>query len=144
MSTFCNRRRQRGAVLLEALVGVVITGLIGAGLAHVASAMMNTQRDAKVERLAIDVLGNQLQNQGLGLCSGASTLALDLPGVSSSAAADVSCTPVNASDSINIGLNGVTFAVAPPAQINLSVPATELGIRGANANGAPLLLSSKQ
>ena len=71
-------RRQRGDMMLEALVGVLITSIIGAGLAHVVANVMNSQRDAKVENLMVERLRDSLHGQGVGLC-GSATLEISLP-----------------------------------------------------------------
>lgn len=136
MSNCSDARRQRGEILLEALVGVLITGLIGAGLAHVASNVMNSQRDTKVEHIAVVGLRSRLQNQGIGLCAAGSTTVV-MPG-NASTPVTVTCT----STSANISLNGVAHTVTAPPLVKLSVAATAMGIKGADTSSAALQVSS--
>lgn len=136
MSTCSDSRRQRGEVLLEALVGVLITGLIGAGMAHMASGVLNSQRDAKVEHLAVAALRNQLQNQGIALCSASSTT-INLPTNNATAVA-VACTGTT----VNVSMGGMTRSVAAPSQVQLTVKPTDLGVKGATSNDTPLTLTS--
>lgn len=70
MSTFSSPSRlQRGDVLLEALVGVLITGLIGAGLAGVTARVLNSQHDAAVGAVLVNEMRNVLQINGVDLCN---------------------------------------------------------------------------
>lgn len=130
-----DRRRQRGEMLLEALIGVLITGLIGAGMAHAASNIMNSQRDAKVEHLALDNLRGQLQNTGIGLCATSPTT-IALP-TNASTPVTVNCS--NASTVIT--MEGVAHTITPPPLVNLSVAATDLSIKGADT-GASMQVNS--
>lgn len=69
MSTCSNSaRHQRGDVLLEALVGVLITSLIGAGLAGVTARVLNSQHDAAVGAVLVNEMRNVLQINGVDLC----------------------------------------------------------------------------
>ena len=65
---------QRGDVLLEALVGVVITALIGAGMAHVTARIVNNQHDTAVDTLVVNELRNVMQLSGVDLCVDATPL----------------------------------------------------------------------
>lgn len=136
MSTCSDTRRQRGEVLLEALVGVLITGLIGAGMVHMASGVLNSQRNGKVEHLAVAELRGQLQNQGIALCAQANTT-IDLPTNNATTVA-VTCTH----QPVNVSMGGIARAVAAPAQVSLAVKPTDLGIKGAGDDDTPLTLTS--
>ncbi len=131
-------RRQRGDMMLEALFGVLITSIIGAGLAHVAAGVMNSQRDAKVENLVVERLRDSLQTQGVGLC-GSGTLAISMPNGESKSAA-VSCEAATAT----VAMAGVARTVDAPQRVDLTVAATDLGSKGANENDPDLLVSTKQ
>ena len=131
MSTcFDPRRRQRGDMMLEALVGVLITSVIGAGLAHVVGRVLSSQRDAKVENLVVEQLRSQLQGEGLGLCGG---LTVALP--DGDKTVNVECV----SEAANVTVSGITHAVDAPQRIDLEVSASDLGV-----SGAALKLSSRQ
>lgn len=131
-------RRQRGDMMLEALVGVLITSIIGAGLAHAVANVMNSQRDAKVENLVVERLRDSLQTQGVGLC-GSGTLEISMPNGESKNAA-VSCEAATAT----IAMAGVARSVDAPQRVDLTVAATDLGSKGANENDPDLLVSTKQ
>ncbi|WP_449467846.1 hypothetical protein [Stenotrophomonas humi] len=138
MSTcFDSPRRQRGDMMLEALVGVLITSLIGAGLAHVAANMMDNQRDAKVENLVVERLRDNLYSKGVGLCSG-STVEIALP--TGNRNARVSCEAASA----NVSMVGVTRAVVAPRRVDLTVSAADLGGRRGSSDDPDLLVSTRQ
>ncbi len=134
---FDSPRRQRGDMMLEALVGVLITSLIGAGLAHVAANMMNNQRDAKVENLVVERLRDNLHSTGVGLCSG-STVEIVLP--TGNKNANIRCEAASA----NVSMAGVTRAVNAPQRVDLTVSASDLGGRRAGKDDPDLLVSTRQ
>ncbi len=113
--------RQRGDVMLEALVGVLVAGLLGAGFAHLASGVLRTQHDAKVQNVVVDNLRGQLQTQGIGLCAAPSANVPMPTGTQVEAA--ITCTPAN----VTITVGSSAHAVAAPSQIALSVAAAGLG-----------------
>lgn len=145
MSTCCDLRRsprrQRGEMLLEALVGVLITSLIAAGLVHVQARLMDTQRATKVERLVVGQLREQLQSRGTALCDSGTvdlTLSAEL-----TRNASVQCGAVQ---TLNVGLGGTAIDVDAPRQVGLTVSAADLELDGdtAGAGAVDLLLSSHQ
>lgn len=115
----CSRNRQRGDMLLEALVGVLITGLLGAGMAHVASRIVNTQHDTAVDALVVNQLRNVLQVSGVDLCSDASPLAerRGLPAQLSGLALSGACGTAS-TETLTIG--GVSFEGTLPPRIELT------------------------
>ncbi|MGE8232193.1 MAG: type IV pilus modification PilV family protein [Stenotrophomonas sp.] len=131
-------RRQRGDMMLEALVGVLITSIIGAGLAHVVANVMNSQRDAKVENLMVERLRDSLHGQGVGLC-GSATLEISLPNGEARNAA-VSCEPATAT----LAMAGVERTVEAPQRVDLTVTASDLGNKGAGEDDPDLLVSTRQ
>ena len=136
-SCFDSARRQRGDVMLEALVGVLITSLIGAGLAHVAANVMNSQRDAKVENLVVEHLRDELQGRGLGLCA-AGEVDIVLPDATRKAS--IACEAATA----NVTMAGISRAVDAPPRVELKVAASALGSRGAGEGDPDLLMVSGQ
>ena len=128
------RRRQRGDIMLEALVGVLITSVIGAGLAHVVGRVLSSQRDAKVENLVVEQLRSQLQGEGVGLCDGR-TVTIALPGGDKAVAVDCEVAAAN------ITVAGIERAVDAPQRVELRVAAADLGI---GDESAPLIVSSRQ
>ena len=135
---FDSRRRQRGDMMLEALVGVLITSIIGAGLAHVMAQVMNSQRDAKVENLMVERLRDSLHGQGVSLC-GSDTLEISLPNGEARNAL-ISCEPATAT----LAMAGVTRTVEAPQRVDLKVAATDLGNKGAGEDDPDLLVSTRQ
>lgn len=122
-------RRQRGDVLLESLIGVVLTGILGAGMAQVASRIAVSQHDAKRENMAVEQLRGRLQHDGLALCE-TSEIALTLPG-SESPQAGVTCA---AAVQVNVVVDGQTQTVQAPREIILQsdavgTPALVVGTR---------------
>lgn len=134
-------RRQRGEMLLEALVAVLITSLIGAGLAHVQSRVMDAQRSTKVERLVVGQLREQMQSNGTALCT-ADSVQLSLSS-ELTRDASVSCGAVQ---SLDVVIGGASQAVDAPREVGLSVSAADLELGDAlPAEGAvDLLVSSHQ
>lgn len=141
MSNCCRRpRRQRGDILLESLIGVLITALIGGGMAFLCARLMDSQREAGIERLAVERLRNSLLDQGLALCGTSPTLS-SWPG-GGAPAATVHCpAPV----AVTVTLGGTGYAVAPPAAVRLEVAAAALGLAGGGTDaGQPLVVGTQQ
>lgn len=113
--------RQRGDVLLEAMLGVLITALMGAGMAHVASRIMSSQYESAVDTLVVNELRNVMQVSGVDLCDDAAPLA-QKKGLPASLKGEVSlaarsCDAV-AEESVQIG--GVTFFGKLPPVVELT------------------------
>ena len=149
MSISCEHRRpcmapakQRGEMLLEALVAVLVTSIIAAGLAHMQARVMDSQRATKLERLVVVQLRDQMQTAGTSLC-GAGTLALPLaPDLERTAT--VACGP---GPTLEVGVAGAEREVDAPRRIDLSVASADLdpAVGGQNdAHAVDLLVSSNQ
>ncbi|WP_018416135.1 hypothetical protein [Teredinibacter turnerae] len=65
MWSFCSTRliRQRGDVLAESLIGVLLFAVAGVGISHVAAKMSVAQRDNKVHQQVINELRSKVQNR---------------------------------------------------------------------------------
>lgn len=128
-------------MLLEALVAVLVTSIIAAGLAHVQATLMAGQRATTMERLVVAQLRNQLQASGTALCD-VGTIALPLASTLQREAT-VACGAV---PSLQVGVAGALREVDAPRQIDLSVPAAELDPDAGTGvdNATDLLLSSRQ
>lgn len=135
---FESPRLQRGDMLIESMVGVLITSVLGAGLAFVGARVMNSQRDAKVEQMAVERMRDQLQTNGVGLC-GSSTVAISLPVVGQQ---DVAVECAAATATISVG--GLAYPITAPQKVDLRITPVALGIKGAEAGDTALLLSSEQ
>lgn len=132
------RARQRGEMLVEALVGVLLTGLLGAGMMHVAGQLAGRQADLRAETLAMVEMRRLLRTQGEALC--------DSPGGHQVSIGDrrvpirVECegTP----PTVGIAAPGAgTLSVQAPRGVVLSVAAADLGDR---ADGTPLVVGTQQ
>ena len=63
-------RRQRGDVLLEALIAVLITAIIGAGTAYMTGRLAISAKDQRLEGIASQQMRELLQRYGASLCPG--------------------------------------------------------------------------
>ena len=59
-SRFIKKTRQRGDILLEALIGMLLLGIIGLGIVHVISRVSVSQKDMNVHNLVVTKLRTQL------------------------------------------------------------------------------------
>lgn len=143
MSTFCSRRAaQRGDILIEAIVGVLLTAIIGAGMAYVASRIAATHRDAKVEQMVVERLREQLQRDGTGLCA-ETGVQVPMPGALPAVSAAVNC-PEAVSLSLGIGTaSPVAATVEAPREVILRVAARDMGIGQSDAQPA-LVMGTRQ
>jgi type II secretory pathway pseudopilin PulG len=110
--------KQRGDVLLEALICVLIMSIIGAGTAYITSRMNVSAKNVRVNGAAVAQMRVLLQQYGPTLCDGAtnsSKAAVMLPVTFSSQQLQVKC---STGDTVTVG--GV--AVAQPAKVVLCVP----------------------
>jgi hypothetical protein len=123
------RAAQRGDILLESLIGVLLTGFLGAGIAHVASRISVGQYEAKLENAALEQMRGRLQREGVKLCQTEQmTIAI---GVSARASVSVSCKPAQ---SLDIGIGSMRKTVQAPREISIAASVTsdvkvELGTR---------------
>lgn len=124
--------RQRGDILLEALIGVLVAGLVGAGMAHLLARTLDQQRQAAVARLALDGMERQLAESGVQLCGTSPSLAL--PSALGDKAIAVACATASG---LGVTLDGpsytVTYTVTPPPAMTLTVAAGDLGLDGQTA-----------
>ncbi len=73
-------RRQRGDVLMESLIGLVLMSVIGLGVTYATSRTLVSQRDMNVQSLAVIQMRSLLQQYGSSLCATNSAKAvLNLP-----------------------------------------------------------------
>lgn len=142
---FNSRSRQRGDMMLEALMGVLITSVIGAGLAHVASRVLSSQRDAKMENLAVEQLRQKLHDEGVGLCDGRE-VTIDLPDGKrgkdqKSVGVDCGSHPPDIEVAVAVAGMSIKRDVKAPQHVALSVSASDLGV---GSEDTPLVVSSRQ
>ena len=125
--SICSEHRQRGDILLEALVGVLIAALAAGGIAHLAGRVNDSQRQAKVEQLALEQMRNKLHDDGVTLCG--TTPSLTLPG-NLTPTIDVPC---SAATTVTVTIDGLNYEVPPPREVSIAAAAGSLGLSGSNA-----------
>lgn len=63
-------RAQRGDILLESLIGIVLMAIVGLGLVYSASRVAVSQKDMNQQNIVVSQMRTLLQQQGRALCSG--------------------------------------------------------------------------
>lgn len=118
------RKSQRGDVLIEALFGVLLTAVLGAGMAHVAGRVLSEKADMKIMGAAIVQMRNLLQQEGEALCTGGNrTIAVS----SRTVPVRVTC---QAGARLEVTSAAGSVAVDEPKAIVLKASATDLGLSG--------------
>ena len=113
---------QRGDVLLEALFGVLLTAVMGAGMAHLAGRVLSEKAEMKIMGAAIVQMRNLLQQEGEGLCSGPDRT---ITVASRSIPVQVSC---SAGRQLEVTSPAGTLVVQEPQSIVLRAKASDLGL----------------
>ena len=127
--SICSEHRQRGDILLEALVGVLIAALAAGGIAHLAGRVNDSQRQAKVEQLALEQMRNKLHDDGVTLCN--TTPSLTLPG-NLTPTITVNCIAATTT-TVTVTIDGLNYEVPPPREVSITAEAGSLGLSGSNA-----------
>ncbi|MCE7031173.1 hypothetical protein LY625_00775 [Lysobacter sp. GX 14042] len=128
--------RQRGEMLVEALVGVLLTGLLGAGMLHVAEQLAGRQADLRAETLAMVEMRRLLRTQAEALCDAPAGHRVAIGG--RQVPIRVEC---GAAPTVGIAAPGAgTLSVSAPREVVLSVAAAELG----DAGGPALVVGTRQ
>lgn len=134
--------RQRGDMLMEALIAVLLLGLLGAGMGAVATSVLAAQRDTRMQGLAVIAMRQLLRDEGELLCTGPATrilrvggddLALDVP-------VTVSCE--SAAPLVEVRASGTAaVTVAAPRAVSLRVRPEVLGL---SESGGPIVVGTHQ
>ena len=127
--SICSEHRQRGDILLEALVGVLIAALAAGGIAHLAGRVNDSQRQAKVEQLALEQMRNKLHDDGVTLCN--TTPSLTLPG-NLTPTITVNCSAAT-TVTVTVTIDSIDYTVTPPLEVSIAADAGSLGLSGSNA-----------
>ena len=125
--SICSEHRQLGDILLAALLGVFIAALAAGGIAHLAGRVNDSQRQAKVEQLALEQMRNKLHDDGVTLCN--TTPSLTLPG-NLTPTITVNC---SAATTVTVTIDGLNYEVPPPREVSIAAAAGSLGLSGSNA-----------
>lgn len=134
---------QRGDVLLEALVGVVITALIGAGMAHVTARIVNNQHDTAVDTLVVNELRNVMQLSGVDLCVDATPLD-QKNGLPAALKSDVTLSAKSGSGSCeaatdaSVQIGGVSFQGTLPPVVQLAASKGDAEVLAVSSVVAPM------
>lgn len=117
MMSPCNgnkRSQQRGDMLLEALIGIVLLGLLGMGLSYAVARIVVQQRYANTQDLALGQMRHILETQGMqALCGGfVKALQLESPSASFSITPTVQCT--STAVMVTVPASGQLPAIAAP------------------------------
>lgn len=132
--SICSEHRQRGDILLEALVGVLIAALAAGGIAHLAGRVNDSQRQAKVEQLALEQMRNKLHDDGVTLCG--TTPSLTLPG-NLTPTIHVPCSDPT---TVTVTIDTIDYIVEPPREVSITAEAGSLGL----SDGDPVSLGTGQ
>lgn len=100
-----NGRKERGDILMESLIGIVLMSIIGLGISYASSRATNTQRDMKLQNVAVSQMRNLLSLNGKALCTNASLATITLPTQTNAINLDVACA---AASPVTIGGRTIT------------------------------------
>lgn len=134
-------RTQRGDMLVEALVGLLLLCVLGVGMVYVATQVSGAQRDARVEGMAVISMRQLLREQGEALCAGAATRSIPVGGddLALQVEVDVACAP---GATVQVQASGAgSTAVAMPREITLTLAPEALGLP---ADGVDLVVGTHQ
>ena len=129
-----NRYRQAGDVLLESLVGVLLTTVVGAGLAHVTANLLEQKRELKLTGAALTQMRGLLEERGESMCSGGP---YTLPIAERVVDVRVTCED---GPTITVQSSAGTAFIQSPKRITLSVDPDDLGV----SSGARIELGNGQ
>jgi len=80
-----NYQKQRGDLLIESLIGMVLMAIIGMGVVFVTSKMSVSQKDMRLQEIVVNQLRAQLMNNGNGVINLCVTEPqINLPGIAPS------------------------------------------------------------
>ncbi|MCO8165718.1 type II secretion system GspH family protein [Pseudomonas sp. 21LCFQ010] len=99
------RHRQRGDILLESLIGIVLMSIIGLGMTYATSRAAVAQRDMKVQNIAVSQMRDLISLHGQALCPPSTIQAkISVPMQTATIMLDASCTATS-----GITVNGVSI-----------------------------------
>lgn len=105
MFPLSERNRQRGDILVESLIGVLLMSIIGLGVSYTASRATVSQRDMKLQQVVIAQMRNLLEQHGTALCSDATLAAVRVPGQANTLPLTVTC---GAATTVSMGGRSIT------------------------------------
>lgn len=108
--SFKLRKRQRGDVLLESLIGILLMSIVGLGITYASSRAAVSQRDMKLQNIVVNQMRNLLEQYGAQLCdtNNAALLVVSIPGQPDPIQFTATCTSAPVITVNNTTLNGGT------------------------------------
>ncbi|QEY18364.1 hypothetical protein D0C16_21660 [Cellvibrio sp. KY-GH-1] len=138
---------QRGGVMIESLIGLLLLSLVGGGVMHATARMANTQQLQAMHNISVNQMREMATTRkgtaGANICIGDDHV-INVPGAAEPAPLTVKgCAPVNFKISnVKIGgavLNNQTVASARPVVIEVGADAQKVRVGGAEVVDAPAL-----
>lgn len=123
-------RRQRGDILVESLVGLVLMAILGAGVSYLTSRMVVSQRDMKIENLAVTRMRDLLLDQGLALCGTTPTITLPSGEARNLAIACDNVPAVAVTASVVDPAAPATRYLNAPRRVSVRIAGNDLGLPG--------------
>ncbi|KPA91582.1 hypothetical protein ACMGT0_27970 [Pseudomonas sp. RHF3.3-3] len=125
--SFKLRRLQRGDVLLESLIGILLMATIGLGITYASSRAAISQRDMKLQNIVVNQMRSLLEQNGALLCSSkASLLVVSIPSQTDTVPITATCT--NA-PSVTVGTSTITGGT-PQSSVVLTTRAQDSSLFG--------------
>ncbi|SEI02042.1 type IV pilus modification PilV family protein [Pseudomonas asplenii] len=97
---------QRGDVLLESLIGILLMSIIGLGITYASSRAAVSQRDMKLQNIVVNQMRSLLEQNGALLCSSkAALLVVSIPTQTDTVPITATCTSAPA---MTVGTSTIT------------------------------------
>ncbi len=113
--------RQRGDVLLESLIGILLMSIIGLGITYASSRAAVSQRDMKLQNIVVNQMRSLLEQNGALLCSSKAALLV------------VSIVPITATctsaPAMTVGTSTITGGT-PQSSVVLTTKSTDTNLFG--------------
>lgn len=120
--------RQRGDILLESLIGILLMAIIGLGITYAASRAAVSQRDMKLQNIVVSQMRSLLEQNGASLCTtNAALLVVSIPTQSSTLPILATCTSAPA---VTVGTAAPLTGGPQQSSVVLTTRATDTGIFG--------------
>lgn len=100
--------RQKGGMMIESLIGLLILSVIGGGIMHTTARMTNAQRDLAVNNIAVNQMRSMLMTRtagGADLCTGNHNM--NLPGQTDPVKVNIA-----GCDKVDMKIKGITIGGA--------------------------------
>lgn len=120
------RRAQRGDALLEALIGILLMAVIGLGLSYAVTRVLNSQRYATTQNIAVVQMRNLLATNNGNFCTAANNINVPLNKLTTvQLTAAISCSPASTITLGVVGNSGFNENVSFITRFSISTPAND-------------------